>query len=220
MASEVTAAPITSKVRPIGTALRRPAFGGPDAGEWREQPFISSPRLAILMLIASELMLFSGLIGSFLVYRLSAPFWPPPGLPRLPIQITWGNTFVLLASAVTMNLAVRAVHRNQRRLLRRWLGVTALLGMTFLGVQGSEWVRLVSHGLRLSSGAYGGTFYTLIGCHAMHVAAAVSWLFCVFALAMRGRYNARNATGVEICAMYWYFVCLIWPLLFGLVYLM
>jgi cytochrome c oxidase subunit III len=212
----------TAKIRPLGPVRRPSAIGIPistgDGG--REQPIIGSAHLAILMLIASELMLFSGLIGSFLVYRLAAPFWPPPGLPRLPIAVTWTNTFVLLSSAVTMTLALRAVHRNQRRLLRRWLGATALLGITFLAVQGSEWVRLIAHGLRLSSGVYGGTFYTLIGCHGLHVAAAVTWLACVFLLAMRGRYSAKNATGVEICAMYWYFVCGVWPVLFALVYLM
>jgi heme/copper-type cytochrome/quinol oxidase subunit 3 len=182
--------------------------------------FISSGRIAVLIVIASESMLFSGLIGSFLVYRLGSAFWPPPGLPRLPIQVTWGNTFILTASAFTMMLAVRAVHRNQRRLLRQWIGMTLLLGMTFLGVQGTEWVRLISHGLRLSSGAYGSTFYVLIGCHGLHVLAAVIWLACVSVVAMRGRYNAKNSAGVELCAMYWYFVCAIWPVLFGLVYLM
>ena len=47
-----------------------------------------APWLAVLMLIASEMMLFSGLIGSFLIFRLSAPFWPPPALPRLPLTVT------------------------------------------------------------------------------------------------------------------------------------
>jgi len=209
-----------SRIRPLGP-VRRPGFAGYSApGDDREQPFISSGRLAILMVIASELMLFSGLIGSFLVYRLDSTFWPPPGLPRLPIQVTWANTFVLLSSAFTMTLAVRAIRRNQRRMLRQWLGTTLALGVTFLGVQGTEWVRLVSHGLRLSSGAYGGTFYILIGCHGLHVAAGVTWLACVCAIAMRGRYSAKNCASVELCAIYWYFVCAIWPLLFGLVYLM
>src|SRR5271157_1741428 len=214
MASHAPAA--AAKLRPLGPPVRRRGLTGPSASgdADREQPFISSGRLAILMLIASELMLFSGLIGSFLVYRLSAAFWPPPGLPKLPLEVTWGNTFVLLSSAVTMTLAVRAIHRNQRRLLRQWLGVTALLGVTFLAIQGSEWVRLISHGLRISSGAYGGTFYTLIGCHGLHVLAAVIWLLCVFVIAMRDRYSAKNCAGVELCAMYWYFVCAIWPLLF------
>src|ERR1700674_1707328 len=153
-----------SRIRPLGP-VRRPGFAGyPTTGDGdREQPFISSGRLAILMVIASELMLFSGLIGSFLVYRLASAFWPPPGLPRLPIQVTWANTFVLLSSAITMTLAVRAIHRNQRRLLRRWLGTTLVLGVTFLGVQGTEWVRLVSHGLRPSRRGHGGTLYGLVG---------------------------------------------------------
>jgi heme/copper-type cytochrome/quinol oxidase subunit 3 len=98
--------------------------------------------------------------------------------------------------------------------------ITGVLGVTFLAIQGSEWVRLVAHGLRLSSGMYGGTFYTLIGLHGLHVTAGVLWLCGVVALAMRGRYNSRNAAGVELCAAYWYFVCAIWPVLFGLVYLM
>jgi len=205
----------TAKVRPF--AIPRKPRG---SDEDREKPFISNGMIAILMVIASEMMLFAGLIGSFLIFRLRGPFWPPPGLPRLPLDVTWVNTFVLLSSAVTMYLAVRAVHQSRQRLLRRWLVVTGVLGTTFLLIQGSEWVRLVAHGLRLSSGSYGATFYTLIGCHGLHVTAAVVWLCAVAVAAMRGRFNARNAGRVELCAVYWYFVCAIWPVLFVLVYLM
>jgi cytochrome c oxidase subunit 3 len=214
--------PAGSKVRQLSAAARRASrdrHGGARGGE-EQRPFISNAMLAILMLIGSEMMLFSGLIGAFLVFRLQAPFWPPPGLPQLPLAITWLNTFVLLASAGTMFLAVRAVHQSRQRLLRRWLAVTALLGVAFLSIQGSEWVNLVAHGLRLSSGTYGATFYTLIGCHGVHVTAAVVWLLFVLGGAIRGRYNAYNPAGVELCAVYWYFVCAIWPVLFALVYLM
>ncbi len=207
-----------AKVRPLVAPVKRPrrdSFEGDGATE----PFISSGKIAILMLIASEMMLFSGLIGPFLVYKGEAPFWPPPGLPRLPIFVTWINTFVLMTSAVTMYLTVRAVHQNRQRMLRRWMGITVFLGATFLAVQGSEWVRLVAHGLKLSSGTYGATFYTLIGLHGAHVTAAVVWLAVIAIFAMRGRYNAKNANAVEVCAIYWYFVCAIWPALFVLVYL-
>ncbi len=216
------AAELAAKIRPIGSAAsrRNRASGGGGDLETTERPFISNGMLAVLMVIASETMLFSGFIGSFLIFRLSAPFWPPPALPRLPIEVTWINTGVLLTSAVTMFLAVRAVHQNRQRLLRQWLVITGILGVTFLAVQGSEWVRLVAHGLRLSSGTYGATFYTLIGLHGAHVTAGVVWLCAVVAAAIAGRYNARNAATVELCAVYWYFVCAIWPLLFVLVYLM
>ena len=207
------------KLRPV--PIRRPAFseGPPGGGSGREETFISNGRLAVLMLLAAESMLFAGLIGSFLVYRLGAAFWPPPGLPELPIGVTWVNTFVLLSSAATMFLAVRAVRANRQQMLKRYLVITAVLGSTFLAVQGSEWARLISHGLRISSGTYGATFYTLIGCHAAHVVGAVIWLLCVVGAAVRGRYNRFNYTRVEVCAIYWYFVCAVWPVLFALVYL-
>lgn len=192
--------------------------GGPVDGG-REEPLISNGRLAVLMLIFSEAMLFSGLIGSFLVYKLGAPFWPPPGLPHLPLVVTSINTAILLASGVTMAMAVLAVRHNRRTALVRLLGVTLALGAIFLGVQGSEWVRLVAHGLKLSTGVYGATFYVLIGCHGFHVLCAVVWLACVLYAAARGRYNRRNFASVEICSFYWYFVCAIWPALFYLVYL-
>ena len=211
----------TAKVRPLVVPLRRGRTSDSGSGgDQFERPFISSGMIAIMMLIASEMMLFSGLIGSFLIFRLQAAFWPPPALPRLPIAVTWVNTFVLLSSALTMTLALRAAHRSRQRLTRRYLLATLALGVTFLAVQGTEWVRLVAHGLKLSSGAYGGTFYLLIGCHGAHVTAGVIWLTCVVWLAMGGRYNARNAHGIELCAVYWYFVCAVWPVLFGLVYLM
>jgi cytochrome c oxidase subunit III len=210
-----------AKVRPLTAPARRVRSTDSGAGgDQIERPFISSGMIAIMMLIMSETMLFSGLIGSFLIFRLSAPFWPPPALPRLPIEVTWVNTFVLLSSALTMTLALRAAHRSRQRLLRRYLLATLALGVTFLAVQGSEWVRLVAHGLKLSSGSYGGTFYVLIGCHGAHVTAGVIWLACVATVALGGRYNARNAHAVELCAVYWYFVCAVWPVLFGLVYLM
>src|SRR3984893_14032465 len=205
----------SAKVRPFVAPVRR--GGGSDStsdGDRRERPFISSAMLAVLMVIGTEMMLFSGLIGSFLIFRLQAAFWPPPGLPRLPIAVTWVNTFVLLTSAVTMTLALRAVHRSRQRLTRRYLLATLALGVAFLAVQGSEWVRLVAHGLTMSSSMYGGTFYLLIGCHGAHVTAGVIWLACVVGFAMSGRYNARNSHAIELCAVYWYFVCAVWPLLF------
>src|SRR5271170_4660358 len=217
MAQQSTAAVI--RIKPLPGA-RRPRFGDgpPGGGDDREAPIISNGRLAVLILLASEAMLFAGFIGSFLVYKIGAPFWPPPGLPRLPLQVTWINTFVLLSSAVTMNLAVRSIRRNRPSRLRLWLGVTVVLGTTFLAVQGGEWVRLVAHGLHLSSGTYGATFYTLIGLHGFHVLCAVLWLIGVFIAAMMGRFTVFRHSPVELCAIYWYFVCAVWPLLFFLVY--
>lgn len=182
-------------------------------------PVVSNARLAMLVVIAAESMLFAGLVGMYLVFRLSARAWPPPDQPRLPLAVTCANTAILLASLVPMTRAVRAVRGADRAALVRNLGWTALLGGVFLAVQGVEWTRLVHHGLTLSSGLYGATFYTLIGCHGVHVLAAVLWLTTVALLAARGVVGPERHAALEMCSMYWYFVCALWLVLFPLVYL-
>ena len=180
---------------------------------------VSNTRLAMLVVIAAESMLFAGLIGMYLVFRLSARDWPPPDLPRLPLGMTAANTLVLFASLVPMTRALRAVRRAEHAALVRAVQTTALLGTLFLAVQGAEWMRLVRHGLTLASSMYGATFYTLIGCHGVHVLAAVTWLTVVAVLARRGAFRPARHAALELCAMYWYFVCALWGVLFPLVYL-
>jgi cytochrome c oxidase subunit III len=181
-------------------------------------PAVSNARVAVVALLVAETMLFSGLIGAYLVFRVGTLTWPPPNLPRLPLVVTWINTLVLVASGVTMVGAVRAARRDDQHALRRGLAITALLGVTFLAVQGSEWARLIQHGLTISAGMYGATFYTLIGTHAAHVVGAVVWLGIVLWWAMRGHLTQGRDGAVEACAIYWVFVCVLWLVLFALVY--
>ena len=81
---------------------------------------------------------------------------------------------------------------DQRARATRALALTAVLGSLFLTIQGVEWVRLVGHGLTLGSGAFGATFYVLIGCHGVHVLVAVMWLATTALLARAGRFTAAR----------------------------
>ncbi|MBI3628952.1 MAG: heme-copper oxidase subunit III [Candidatus Rokubacteria bacterium] len=164
-------------------------------------------------------MLFAAFVAGFFVLRVGAPVWPPPTQPRLPVFVTGLNTLCLLASSLSMRAAVRGLRRGDRARLQRGLWLTALLGVVFLAVQGLEWVRLIGFGLRVSSGVYGGTFYTLIGLHGAHVLGALTWLVVVALGVWRGRLGARRATPVTVCAMYWHYVVALWPILYVLVYL-
>ncbi len=200
-----------------------PPTGGDD-GPGREpserRPPLDNLRLAILILIGGESMFFAALIGALLVLRLGHPAWPPPLQPRLPVGVTGVNTLVLLVSSVTMLAALRALARGAAATGVRRLALTAGLGALFLGVQGYEWVRLIGYGLTVSSGAYGGTFYTLIGAHGVHVLGALVWLGVVLAGAARGRYADGRTTPVKACAMFWHFVVGLWPILYVVVYLL
>jgi cytochrome c oxidase subunit 3 len=182
------------------------------------EPAVSNTRLAIVIVITAETMLFTGLIGMYLVFRLSAPTWPPSDLPRLPAGVAALNTLVLLASLVPLTRALRAVRRGAAA-GRRGVHVAAGLGATFLAVQGAEWLRLLRHGLTPGSSNYGGAFYVLIGCHALHVLVAVVWLSLVAVLTERGYFSPRRYAGLEMSTIYWYFVCGLWAFLFPLVYL-
>jgi cytochrome c oxidase subunit III len=209
-------------VRRLEPAMRR---GGRTVGARPKEPLVppgappvSNARIAVITLLVAETMLFSGLIGAYIIFRVGSVAWPPPNLPRLPIVVTWLNTAVLLCSGATMIAALRAARRDDQRRLRSALTMTGMLGMVFLVVQGSEWARLVRHGLTMSTGMYGATFYTLIGAHAVHVVGAVIWLGIVLAWAWRGRFEGGRDGAVDACAIYWLFVCALWVVLFALVY--
>ncbi len=195
-----------------------PGDGGGDGdGSW---PPVSNARLGMWMLIIGETMFFGGMVAAFLMLRMNAGEWPPPHQPRLPVEVTAVNTAVLLASSLTLRAALRAARDGARRRLVQALGATAALGALFLLVQGAEWLRLVRFGLTVASGAYGATFYTLIGTHGAHVLGALLWLGLVLVAAGRGRYGARDHVGLATCAMYWHFVVALWPVLYLLVYLL
>ncbi|TAK08762.1 heme-copper oxidase subunit III [bacterium] len=220
----VREAAVRQVVKPQETdeAYRIPGFAGggpPSPPIAAEEPIVSNARLALLMFLAAEAMFFAGLIGAFIVFRLGSTAWPPPFQPRLPVVVTGMNTVILLLSGVTMRLALRAIRLGTVDKLARYLLATMLLGGLFLGIQGYEWVRLIQFGLTVSSGIYGATFYTLIGCHGLHVLGALLWLAVVLIQARHQRFTARSHIGIETCTMYWTFVVALWPILYGLVYL-
>jgi heme/copper-type cytochrome/quinol oxidase subunit 3 len=193
-----------------------------DGGDGRDdqpEPPINNARLGVMLFIGAEGMFFAGLLSAFLVFRTGSTAWPPPFQPRLPIVVTAVTTCILLWSSYTMYRAVRSIRRGNTQGLADWLRVTALLGLIFLSVQGYEWARLLGFGLTLASSVYGATFYTIIGCHAVHVFGAVIWVLIILAMAKKQLFSSEHCVGVQVCGMYWYFVVALWPMLFGIVYL-
>jgi heme/copper-type cytochrome/quinol oxidase subunit 3 len=180
---------------------------------------LSNPVLGTLIFLSGEVMLFAGLISAFAVLRANAEVWPPADQPRLPVVVTGINTLFLLASAVTMWLAVRSAQAQRGSEVKRWIIVTACLGGLFLLIQGTEWVQLMSYGLATAKGTYAGIFYTLIGCHGLHVVIGVTVLLTVLRRVMAGRYITGDPAGLNAAGLFWAFVVGIWPFLYVFVYL-
>jgi heme/copper-type cytochrome/quinol oxidase subunit 3 len=214
----------TSPTAPRNTGPRgslRLVRSDPGAPLSEDEVVRNSPALlAMKVVIVSEVVLFAAMIAVFLVLRAQSDAWPPAGQPRLPALVTGINTAVLLLSGATVWRALNAARVGDRGASRRWLAVTLALGTIFLLVQGSEWVRLIGYGLRISSGTYGGMFYSLIGLHALHVVAAVLILAIVLWRGRSAFFTRARHVDVAVGHLYWCFVVAVWPPLYVLVYLL
>jgi cytochrome c oxidase subunit 3 len=180
------------------------------------------PRMAIFgmtIFLASEAMLFAGLIGGYVVLRLSSPAWPPsPEYPKLPILLTGINTVFLITSSFTYHFAEVAVKKGNKGLF--WLFVTVLLGATFLCIQAYEWTHLYHEGLWFNKGGvYGSSFFVLTGFHGAHVAIGVLMILIAFLRQCGGAYTAQNHTYLILTGMYWHFVDVVWVFLYSILYL-
>jgi cytochrome c oxidase subunit III len=182
----------------------------------RRRQLISSGVLAMLVVIMTEVMMFSGFISAFVILKSGAPQgWPPPGQPRLPFEETAFNTAALLASGVALYLANRAFPRDLDRARRATL-VALALGAFFVVFQGFEWVALIREGLTLTTSAYGSFFYLIVGAHALHAIVAIVALGCIWLRMQRAVLTRSQFHTVQA---FWYFVVGLWPVLYLEVYL-
>jgi cytochrome c oxidase subunit 3 len=164
--------------------------------------------------LATLTVLFLAAIVGYLVVRLKATDWPPPGMPRLPAGL-WLATLALVAGSVTIESARRAIRRGERTLCTHWLQATLALAVVFLAVQLWNWWGLIRVRVTAASNLYAFTFFMLTGLHAAHVIGGVVLLAVVLARALGGRYGSGRHAGVTYAAMYWHFLDAIWLLLFA-----
>lgn len=131
------------------------------------------------------------------------------------------NTVILLTSSVTAHLAHLALLQEQRPRLKQWLGLTVLLGLTFLTLQVWEYVHAYKElGLRLDSGIYGNTFFLLTGFHGAHVTLGTLMLFIMWLRVRKGHFTPAQHFGFQASSWYWHFVDVVWLCLFVFVYIL
>ena len=136
-----------------------------------------------------------------------------------PWPIPTVNTLLLLSSGVTLTIAHHALIAGHRVKTIGFMWLTVLLGITFLGFQGYEYAHAYSElNLKLSSGAYGSTFYMLTGFHGFHVFIGMLMLLFITIRLMRGHFTPQRHFGFEGAAWYWHFVDVVWLGLYIVVY--
>ncbi len=186
-------------------------------------PFaMGSKKLGMWLFIISDALTFSVLLISYSYLRFANPDWPLP-FPFSPaILFSTMMTVVLLASSLTMVMAVSAASRGERGKAVSWILATMLGGALFIGLHLTEWLHLIEEGVRPFSnpwGAplFGAAFFGITGLHMTHVAIGVIYLGIISFGFGRGKFSSED---VEVSGLYWHFVDLVWMFVFPLIYLM
>jgi cytochrome c oxidase subunit 3/cytochrome o ubiquinol oxidase subunit 3 len=179
---------------------------------------LSSTKLAMWLFLASECLLFGGLITAYVLYRGASLKGPYPQ-DLFDIGYTSVSSFVLLASSLTMVLAHNASLEKDYARMRLWLTGTAMLGLTFVGGQVFEFTTFYREGLSLTTNLFGTTFYVLTGFHGVHVTVGILMLLILVVMSWRGSLSDEPAFPVEMVGLYWHFVDIVWIVIFTLVYL-
>jgi len=179
---------------------------------------MSNQKLAMWVFLASECLLFGGLISTYLLYRDTTLDGPTAG-EIFDIPFTSVSSFVLLMSSLTMVLALSAITRGDHPRGRLWLLTTALLGAVFIGGQVYEFTTFYREGLGYTTSPFSSAFFTLTGFHGVHVSLGIVMLMSLYISSARGKLRTEQSETVEIVGLYWHFVDLVWVLIFTIIYL-
>ena len=155
--------------------------------------------------IGSIVMMFAGLTSAFIVKSNQTNF----RLVEIP-QMFWISTVVILASSVTIQWALRSVKDREMSRYRILIGVTVLLGIAFVVCQWMGFGELWDQNIRFKGSGAAQFLYVIFGLHALHVIGGVIALLLMFVRSFMGRTRVYTAVPIEVAAIYWHFVDLLW----------
>jgi cytochrome c oxidase subunit III len=187
--------------------------------------------LGMWLFLVTEVMFFGGLILAYTLYRIWYPVAWALGSEELNIVLGGTNTVVLIASSLTMALAVRSAQTGEQRATVGWLLVTMSLGLTFLVIKFFEYKeKFELHHVPGPNFSFEGPesphvqiffslYFALTGVHALHMIIGFVLLSVICTMAYRQRFSPEWHTPVELAGLYWHFVDIVWIFLFPFLYL-
>ncbi|MBI4945806.1 MAG: cytochrome c oxidase subunit 3 [Bacteroidetes bacterium] len=170
---------------------------------------IPSEKILLWIVLASIIMLFSGLTSAYVV-RQSAGNWVHF---KLPILFSFSTSIILLSS-LSMNWAVSSANKNNSTNTKNALLLTLVLGFGFVVVQYLGWKSLTEQGIFLIGNPSGSFLYVLTGLHVIHILAGLIALCVVTVQSFSKTYNDKFLLSIKLCSTYWHFVDGLWIYLF------
>ena len=195
-----------------------------------EQQYEAST-LGMWVFLVTEIMFFGGVFTAYVAYRSAYPAAFGHASEHLDLTLGGINTAVLIASSLTMALAVHASQLGKRTVLVTFLLLTMALGAVFLGIKAVEYADKFHHHLVPGpSFAFAGPdphhaeiffslYFAMTGLHALHMVIGLGVLAVLVLQARKGRFGTRYHTPIEVAGLYWHFVDIVWIFLFPLLYL-
>ena len=175
---------------------------------------ISTGTLAVYWVIASEIVIFGGLIACYLIFRMRNEEWGDFAAHTNTIAGAT-NTFILLTSSLFAVLAHQAATLKDTAKACLYLWVTIAFGFGFLGVKAFEYYTEITHGYTIVTNTFWSFYYTSTGLHGLHVIAGMVCMAIIAGQVKKGQHLGR----VELVGLYWHFVDIVWIFLFPLLYI-
>jgi cytochrome c oxidase subunit 3 len=162
-------------------------------------------KFTLWVAIASILMMFAGLTSAFIV-KSNQTNWISIDMPR----VFWYSTGVILASSITIQMALRSFKQREMSNYRMLITLTLLLGVAFIILQWFGFQDLWRQNITFRGSGAGQFLYVIFGLHALHVFGGVIALLIILGKAFASRVKLYSAVPVEVAATYWHFVDLLW----------
>lgn len=176
-------------------------------------------RFGMWIFLATEVLLFGGLFALFASYRVQFPGVFHEAIAHADKILGSVNTAVLLVSSTLVACSVHMLRAGRIAATKWLLAGTMVLGVTFLGIKAIEWTTHFHQGLRPGQGPFWSLYFGMTGLHALHVIIGLIVLGTMLGGLVRGTLTAENHHRLEIGAIYWHLVDLVWIFLWPLFYL-
>jgi cytochrome o ubiquinol oxidase subunit III len=184
----------------------------------REHEATEKTAIGFWLYLMTDCVLFASLFAVYVVLRHNT-FGGPGGadLFKLPYVLT--ETFVLLTSSFTCGLAMLAAQRHSKREVVCWLGITFLLGTTFLGLELHEFHAMVLEGNSWRRSGFLSAYFTLVGTHGTHITFGLIWMAVLAVYVWKKGLTQSTRKRLMLLSLFWHFLDVIWIFIFTIVYL-
>jgi cytochrome o ubiquinol oxidase subunit III len=169
--------------------------------------------------LLSDIVMFSAFFATYAVL-VGATAGGPSGRELFDLRNTGIETACLLLSSFACGIAGIGARAHRRSWFYGAMAATFLLGAAFIGLEAQEFAGLVARGAGPTRSAFLSAFFTLVGCHGLHVTAGLLWLLTMMAQVFAKGYRADILRRVLCFSLFWHALDIVWVALFSMVYLM